>query len=362
MSWSSVLDRARAGRGAQRTEGGALQKMATVDIVGCGAVIKLFHLPALQWLEREGLVGVRYCLDPNPQAASAVASRLRRARAVAVSSPASFDGTGASAAIVATPPEHHSAWALCYLRAGADVLIEKPAVLTMEEFALLEEASRIHGRTVLAAHIRRLYPSVTAAREAVMSGRIGRVTGIEVHSGLRWTWAPQSDFPISSHAGGVLYDFGSHVLDAALFICGLDDLAWSDVAAERIRVERWPDREPSHVVRAELVLRGRGFEIPVAARLSRKEPLANVVRVKGERGEILVDVWYRPTCLLKTDGSWTSLAGKVPAPYADSPSGCYLAEDLELWRVWAQRGYDSSLALAHFGLLTGLLETLVSAQ
>jgi predicted dehydrogenase len=281
---------------------------------------------------------------------------------VAAASPGDVDVRGASAAIIATPPEHHCAWALRYLEAGAHVLIEKPAVLTLDEFARLAEASRASGRAVLAAHVRRLYPSVNAAREAVLSGRIGRITGVDAYSGLRWNWPSRSDFPISSPAGGVLYDFGSHVLDAALFICGVEDTAWSDVAAERLRVDRWPEREPSHDVAADVVLRGSAFEIPVTLRLSRREPLANVVRVRGERGDILVDVWFRPACLIKTNGAWTPVAGKIPVPYADSTSGCYLAEDLELWRVWAGREQDSPLALAHFGLLTGLLEMLAAGR
>lgn len=361
MSQSSVAESTRAGMGTRLMEAGAVRKKAMVDIVGCGSVVKLFHLPAVKWLEGQGLVEVRYCIDPNPLAASSVASRFSRAQPVSARSPASFDGRGASTVVVATPPEYHTEWALHYLQARAHVLVEKPAVLTTAEYALLEEAARANERAVLAAHIRRLYPSVTAAREAVRSGRIGRVTRIEAHSGLRWNWASQSDYPISSPAGGVLYDLGSHVLDVALFVSGIDDPAAGAVTAERVRIKRWPGSEPSHEMRAEFVLRGADLEIPVMAQLSRREPLANVVRVQGEQGEVLVDVWYRRTFLLRVNGAWTKLTGEAPG-YTGSAQGCVVAENLELWRVWALRGHDSKLALAHFELLTRLLETLVGGE
>ncbi len=340
--------------------GAQTRKTATLDVVGCGAVTKRFHLPALTWLERQGFVRTRYCVDPDFRAASSVASMLRGARAVAASSPARLDANGAALALIATPPEFHNEWAQNYLEAGAHVLVEKPAVLTMEQFSLLSNIADRHGRMVLVGHVRRLFPSVAAARDIILSGDVGRIRGIEVYEGIRWSWATRSDFPITSTAGGVIFDLGSHALDLALFICGMDDLPPDEVTAQLLRVEKRPDQEPSHEVLASLVLRARAFEVPVTVQLSRREPMANVVRVRADNGELLVGVWFERSVLLRTSGSSRRIIAQPRWAYTTSVQGCFVAEHLEAWRAWADGASDSPLALAHFGLLTKLLQILVA--
>lgn len=333
-----------------------------VDIVGCGAVVRQFHLPALRWLERLGLLEVRYCLDPNRRAAQAIVSRLRRARPISVASPSDIDVDGAATVLVATPPEQHYDWARHYLQAGAHVLLEKPAVLTMQQFSSLKDAARMRQRVVLVGHIRRLYPSVNAAREVVRSGRIGRVRRVDALAGDRWNWTTQSDFPISSPAGGVVYDFGSHLMDMALFISGFDHLEADSACLQDLRVERWPAHEPSHQMHADFVLRASQFMVPFHVRLSRRMPLANLVRVQGEDGEVLVDLWYRRTALVRANGAVSQVSAEPSSIHTTTAQGCFVAEHLELWRTLALPGYDSPLALAHAGLLTRVLETLAGRQ
>ncbi len=344
----------------QGTLGPRVRQTATVDIVGCGTVTRRFHLPALTWLERQGLLRVRYCLDPDLQAAGFVAAQLRGARPFRVSDPSAFDGAGAAIALVATPPEHHTAWTQHYLGAGAGVLVEKPAVVTVEQLSLLELAAREAGRAVLVGHVRRLFPSVEAARTAIAEGRIGSIRRIEAYEGVRWSWTTRSDFPVRSNAGGVLYDLGSHLLDMALYICRLDDLSPGTVSVEVMRLEKWPAQEPSHEVMADLVLRAPSAEVSVVIRLSRREPLANVVRVRGDRGELLVPAWHSRTVLLRSDGSSQRLAVAPRSDHTATSQGCFVEEHLEAWRAWALGQEDSPLRLGHFGFLTWLLQRLVA--
>jgi predicted dehydrogenase len=344
----------------QGTPGPQVRKTAIMDIVGCGAVTSRFHLPALAWLERQGFLRVRYCLDPDVKAAAFVSSQFRGARPFRVSAPSSFDGAGAAVALVATPPDHHSAWAQHYLEAGASVLVEKPAVVTTEQFSLLQLAAREARRAVLVGHVRRLFPSVEAARAAVMNGRVGSIRRIEAYEGVRWSWTTRSDFPVRSSAGGVLYDLGSHVLDMALYICGLDDLSPGAVTVEVLRLERWPAQEPSHELFADLVLRTPSVEVPVVIRLSRREPLANVVRVRGDHGELLVSAWHSRTVLLRASGTSQRLAGDLRSAHTATSQGCFVEEHLEAWRTWALGQEDSPLRLAHFGFLTWLLQRLAA--
>lgn len=221
--------------------------------------------------------------------------------------------------------------------------MEKPAVVTVEQFSLLELAARGAGRAVLVGHVRRLFPSVEAARTAVAEGRIGSIRRIEAYEGVRWSWTARSDFPVRSSAGGVLYDLGSHLLDMALYICRLDDLSPGAVSVKVVRLERWPAREPSHEVVADLVLRAPSAEVPVLIRLSRREPLANVIRVRGDRGELLVPAWHSRTVLLRTNGSSQRLTVDPRSDHTATSQGCFVEEHLEAWRAWALGQEDSPL-------------------
>ncbi len=333
---------------------------AVLDVVGCGAVVWQCHLPALQWLERYGFAEVRYCIDPSPHAASTVAARLRRARPLPVSTPSEVDVSGASMALVATPPEAHYAWAYHYLAAGAGVLVEKPAVLTTQEYSLLAHASQAIGLPVLVGHVRRLFPSARAARDAVRGHAIGSVRRIEAYEGFRWGWTTRTDYPVRSRAGGVVYAYGPHAVDTSLFVGGIDDQAADKVEVGVVGLDRWPGSEPSHDFRAELVLRGDDFNVSLLIHVSRTELLANVIRVRGERGEILLSSEYGRSALVRTERDAKRLIGTPGSEYATSLVGCFLAEHIEMWRALGGESSNSPLALDHFGLLTHILEVLAS--
>jgi predicted dehydrogenase len=61
-----------------------------------------------------------------------------------------------------------------------------------------------------------MYPAVGIARRLVTSGGLGRVSHIDASDGIRCTWATASDFPVTNRYGGVIYDFGTHLVDEVL--------------------------------------------------------------------------------------------------------------------------------------------------
>lgn len=138
--------------------------------------------------------------------------------------------------IVSTPPAGHAGWAMEALRAGRHVLVEKPfAVHTDEADAVLAEADR---RGLLAAvyQNRRFDPDHLAIRRAVRAGLLGELFHVEAfiggygHPCNLW----HSD---AASSGGVVYDWGAHVLDQLLDL--IPDPVEQVVATEQKRV--WLD-------------------------------------------------------------------------------------------------------------------------
>jgi predicted dehydrogenase len=104
----------------------------------------------------------------------------------------------ARAAINCTQDRTHYASTLALLRAGYDVLLEKPIAPTRAEcIALVEEAERL-GRLLQVCHVLRFTAFFTALYDIVNSGRLGRIITIDhrenvsywhmSHSFVRGNW------------------------------------------------------------------------------------------------------------------------------------------------------------------------------
>ncbi|HUT52917.1 MAG TPA: Gfo/Idh/MocA family oxidoreductase [bacterium] len=122
------------------------------------------------------------------------------------------------AAVICTPNKYHAPYALAFMEAGKDVLLEKPMAMNAREAARVAAAARRRKRVVLVGHMWRFADEVNWARGVVSSGAVGRVVrtaGYGVHAG----WGPAGWFTQKRLAGGgALADMGIHAIDTARFI------------------------------------------------------------------------------------------------------------------------------------------------
>jgi len=345
----------------ERTANGLLaathRAAQTIDVVGCGAVTETYHAPHLRRLEKQGRIRIRHCVDVRQDAANRLAGMFKHARAegLRVAKERVF---GADTALVATPPESHADWILAYATAGASVLVEKPAVISNCEFRRVSKVVSESGGRVLVGHFRRFYPSALAARSAVANGLIGDISRISVLEGARWEWASRSRYPVESHWGGVVLDTGSHALDMALYVSGLDESR--DVAFSIERARKTPPNEPSHEVKATLVLHLPAGRVPLSLALSRRGALPNVVRVCGTKGELLIPTSYSSSAYLRADNQVLVLAG-VSHHVARDVESAFAAQYEVLLRPIGSGGATALIDFSRFGLLTRILEGLTKA-
>ena len=125
--------------------------------------------------------------------------------------------------VVASPNESHFPLAAAAMRAGKDVVVDKPFTLTLAESRELVVIAREHQRLLSVFHNRRWYSEVLATGEILRSGLLGEVSHYECHMDrfrptVRERWREQP-----GPGSGLWFDLGPHLIDQALHFFGMPD-------------------------------------------------------------------------------------------------------------------------------------------
>lgn len=136
--------------------------------------------------------------------------------------------------VVATPNYAHFDHAMQCLRAGRNVLIDKPFTLSSDEARQLIDEARQRGVLITAYQNRRWDGDFVTLRQVLASGELGRVVSYESHFD-RFREAPRLDVWRESGVpgGGILYDLGPHLIDQAAVLFGNPETVWADVRIDR---------------------------------------------------------------------------------------------------------------------------------
>jgi predicted dehydrogenase/nucleoside-diphosphate-sugar epimerase len=276
-----------------------------VAVVGCGAISQQFHLPILAGHEGVQLAAL---VDRD----TARVRELAHGYNVATVLPdaAKLDPEEIDAAVVATPPSHHAPCAIELMRRGIHVLAEKPMATNYADSLAMVQAAEEAGVVLAVGYFRRLMPSTRMLKALLDSLWLGRPVSFDVVSGgfYNWSAATLGNMRKDLAGGGVLIDFGSHLLDVlfSLFEDRSEVLEYQDNARGGI--------ESDCQLRLRLFHRG----VPVEGRveLSRTRNLGNPFRIVCERGTLefryaeRYRVWVTPN-ELELEGP-----GGVPRPFA----------------------------------------------
>jgi predicted dehydrogenase len=119
--------------------------------------------------------------------------------------------------VIITPHNTHAPLALKCLKAGRHVVCEKPfAITTAECDSMIAAAKR--SRVMLSTYHNRHWDGcILHAVKTIRSGAIGEVVRVEAHMG---GWGKPGDWWRSSKSisGGIMYDWGVHLLEYSLQI------------------------------------------------------------------------------------------------------------------------------------------------
>ena len=134
------------------------------------------------------------------------------------------------AVVVVTPNFLHFPVASAALKAGFDVICEKPMTTTLEDAEALAKLVETTGRRFFLTHTYTGYPMVRQAREMIAAGEIGKLRRVEVEYLQDWLAAPVENTgaegavwrtdPKKAGAGGAIGDVGTHAWNLAAFVTG----------------------------------------------------------------------------------------------------------------------------------------------
>ena len=83
--------------------------------------------------------------------------------------------TEVDAVYIATPVHLHAPQAIAALRAGKDVLVEKPMALNVDDAGQMCRVAQQTGRRLAVAYFRRFWPRFQLIKEMLDNGRFGKI-------------------------------------------------------------------------------------------------------------------------------------------------------------------------------------------
>ena len=116
------------------------------------------------------------------------------------------------AVVVTTPTAIHLELALDALRAGKDVIVEKPAFLRSADVAIVERVAAGVGRCVFVAENYCYKPLTRVLHGIVASGELGDIRFVAINALSRHTPGGWRDEPVVA-GGGALFEGGVHWMD-----------------------------------------------------------------------------------------------------------------------------------------------------
>jgi nucleoside-diphosphate-sugar epimerase/predicted dehydrogenase len=267
-------------------------------IIGSGAVVRYYYLPALRML---GLIESTTIIDPSFQALAA-AKRLCPGLKVVKSDFRAFFKDSVNSALfdvclIALPNRLHAEAVLSALDNGLHVLCEKPLALSEGACFKMAEYAKKKNKILAVNMERRLLPSVAALEEALRRKIIGRLLSVDIEVGNLYSWLSETGDFFQSENGGVLADMGVHYLDLAGYLTG----------SRLIPVNYDDDSRGGVEANSEFKLRTAEEDIFVRMALSRTRKLRNSVILKGEQGELVLESDTFDSC------GWFSRSGELKA-------------------------------------------------
>ncbi len=136
--------------------------------------------------------------------------------------------------VVATPSFSHFEVAAQCLRAGRDVVIDKPFTLTSDEAKQLIELARERKLLLTAYQSRRWDGDFVTLKQVLASGALGRIVTYESHMDRYRAEARRDKWRENGGpGGGILFDIGAHLIDQATTLFGSPESIFADVRIER---------------------------------------------------------------------------------------------------------------------------------
>lgn len=189
-----------------------------IAIIGCGTIANNAHIPA--YMKNPKAEIVAFC-DIIPERAENAVKQYGVGRAV-VDYHELLNDSEIDAVSICTPNKAHSIIAIDFMRAGKDVLCEKPAARIYSEALEMQKVRKETGRLLNIGVCNRFNTSVNRIKKLIDEGKLGDVYHVYIsfrsHRSIPGLGGAFTTKAIAG--GGALIDWGVHFLDIVMYCCG----------------------------------------------------------------------------------------------------------------------------------------------
>lgn len=196
-----------------------------VGLVGFGYVSKTFHVPLIRATEGYRIAAVASSRPDDVKAALSAVD--------VVDNPSDLMRDDIDLVVIASPNDTHAPLAEMAMRAGRNVVVEKPFTITTAEARHLAAVSTETGMLLSVFQNRRWDSDFLTVQAAMQNDLIGRISQFESRIDRyrpqvrdRWRENP-------GPGSGLLYDLGPHLIDQALLLFGIPDSVQATIARQR---------------------------------------------------------------------------------------------------------------------------------
>ena len=169
---------------------------------------------------QNGIVELKYFCDIIPERADKAAAKYS---GIAVYDYRELlDKDDLDAVSVCVPNGYHAPISIDFMRAGKDVLCEKPAADNLANALKMQECAEQTGRILSIGMVNRFDETVNRVKAHIDAGDLGNIYNVYI-SFRCFRSIPGLGGPFTTKAasgGGVLIDYGVHFIDLALYCLG----------------------------------------------------------------------------------------------------------------------------------------------
>ncbi len=186
-----------------------------VGIVGCGGIARSTHVPYYKKISEVEIVA---CADVDVNTARSLAEDFKIPRYY-TDFKDMFEKEELDAVSVCTPNMFHKDPTVAALKAGADVLTEKPMAGNLRDAREMYEVSKKTGRILIIGFQTRFRPDLNVLKDMVNAGELGEIYYSRALALRRWGIPPKKTFISKTLAGaGPLFDIGCYAVDFTMYV------------------------------------------------------------------------------------------------------------------------------------------------
>jgi len=197
----------------------------TLAVIGCGNIARAAHLPSIAKIKEYKL---KYCVDIIKERADWAAEKYGTAGFTKALTDYKeiLNDPELDAAIICTHTCMHSVMAIDFLKAGKNVLSEKPVATSYDKALAMAAAAKESGKILNIGVCMRYNKVVAVVKDLIDSGKLGDIYSVYC-SFRKYRMIPGigGEFTTKERAGGgVLFDWGVHFFDLILYAIGGPDI------------------------------------------------------------------------------------------------------------------------------------------